>query len=71
MAMMHGMPGMMGGTTTLVTTNDPNLQCHIEGCQFTGNNICRWENCCCRSKTVGGCGKRYCKAHEYERIFIN
>ena len=49
-------------------TNDPTLQCHIEECCFLGSNTCRWDNCCMRSKRVGGCGKRYCNAHGHTRL---
>ena len=43
------------------------MQCNIADCQFAGTKICRWDNCCLMSKRVGGCGMRYCQAHEYKK----
>ena len=52
-------------------TTDPSLKCHFESCQMMGVHICRWANCCCLSKSTGGCGKRVCAAHRYHPIHGN
>ena len=57
-------PGMMPGM--MATTEDPSLQCYFEECKYLATSRCRWENCCCRSKSRGGCNQGICTLHRYQ-----
>ena len=65
-------PAMMpsttsAGTVPMAMTQDPTIQCHVQGCMYVGNGRCNWTNLICRSKKTGGCKKRYCHLHKYEK----
>ena len=47
---------------------DPALKCSIGGCQNVGNSVCFWANVGSCRKLDGGCGRRYCYQHRYEKV---
>ena len=56
------------GMVPMATTTDPALKCFSDGCNYAGTGICRWNNIICRSKKRGGCGRRYCHLHKFEKL---
>ena len=56
------------GLIPMATTNDLSLQCYMAGCSFVGNGICKWNNCCLRFRRRGGCSRRFCQNHKFEKI---
>ena len=46
---------------------DPAIRCQIAGCSNVGNSVCHWTNMGACRKEDGGCGKRYCYQHRYEK----
>ena len=64
---LNAATGMMGGMQQpVVVATDPRMKCYFEECPYQGNNTCIWQNtsCCFGS---GGCGKRYCPLHSFEK----
>ena len=55
------------GTVPMAITQDPQIQCHVQGCLYVGNGRCHWTNLVCRKQKSGGCKKRYCHLHKYEK----
>ena len=53
-------PGMINGDPL---TDDPRMQCFMEGCMTVGKDKCEWQNHLCISEKHGGCGRRFCKRH--------
>ena len=43
----------------IATTDDPELKCFVQDCNYLGQSLCHWKNCCLRLKD-GGCGRRFC-----------
>ena len=39
--------------------------CHVVDCYKPGTTVCQWTNSCLFFRK-GGCGRRYCKEHDYE-----
>ena len=58
------MPGMM-------PQQQQDGSCQIAGCVFPAIHTCKYDNFCCRDKKFGGCGKRYCNNHRYDRTVIH
>ena len=56
------------GFIPMATTSDRKLKCYYPNCNYVGSGVCKWNNCCLRSKKRGGCGRRYCHTHKYEKI---
>ena len=56
------------GMIPMATTSDPNLQCHFENCNYVGTGYCQWPNCMWRDPPRGGCKKRFCQDHMFEKI---
>ncbi len=56
------------GQVPMATTQDPSIQCFVDGCFYVGTGRCNWVNPPCRSKKSGGCGKRFCYQHKYEKV---
>ena len=56
------------GMIPMATTTNPKLKCFSEGCNYVGTGICRWNNCYFRSKKRGGCERRYCHLHKFEKM---
>ena len=65
-----GMLGMLGMPEMMATTEDPSLQCYFQECKYLATSRCRWENCCLRSKSRGGCNQGICSLHRYQVAVI-
>ena len=66
MAMMPNSAGT--GSVPMAIASDPVIKCEIDNCQFVGNSICDWPNCAWLEKKTGGCKKRFCYNHRYEKF---
>ena len=63
------MPNVLGvGTVEMKTTDDPKLQCYIADCNNVGSSVCHWYNWAWCSTPDGGCNRRYCYSHRFEKM---
>ena len=61
------MPTASGTYVPMIETSNPMLQCYMDGCSYLGNGICRWNNSPYMSNKTGGCNRRFCWIHKFEK----